>query len=120
MDAVKASCSNDAAIRLTLEKGLDAAIVSYKKRNKNTDLLEDNINSKGYDLMKENKVQQAIEVFKLNVYAFPRSANAFDSLGEAYLEAGNKVLAVENYKKSLLINPKNENAREVLKKLDVQ
>ena len=110
----------DAAIRLTLEKGLDAAIASYKKRNKNTDLLEDNINSKGYDLMKENKVQQAIEVFKLNVYAFPRSANAFDSLGEAYLEAGNKVLAVENYKKSLLLNPKNENAREVLKKLDVQ
>ncbi len=49
--------------------------------------------------------------------AFPKSANAFDSLGEAYLEAGNKDLAIENYKKSLLLNPDNKNAEEVLKRL---
>ena len=110
----------DAAIGLTLEKGLDAAIASYKKRDKKTDLLEDVINAKGYDLINEKKIEKAIEIFRLNTYAFPRSANTFDSLGEAYLEAGNKGLAIENYKKSLLLNPKNENAREVLKKLEVK
>ncbi len=56
-------------------------------------------------------------MFKLNVFAFPKSANAFDSLGEAYLEVGNRDLAIENYKKSLLLNPENKNAEEVLKRL---
>jgi CubicO group peptidase (beta-lactamase class C family) len=108
----------DEIIKLTLEKGLGVATESFQKRNKKIDLLEDVINAKGYDLMKEKKLKEAIEIFKLNVFAFPQSANAFDSLGEAYLEAGDKQSAVENYKKSLLLNPKNENAREVLKRLE--
>jgi Tfp pilus assembly protein PilF len=35
------------------------------------------------------------------------------------LKQGDKALAVENYKKSLDLNPQNENARDVLKKLEV-
>jgi len=97
---------------------LGLATASFQKRNKNIDLLEDLINAKGYDLLKEKKLKEAIEVFKLNVFAFPQSANAFDSLGEAYLESGDKESAIENYKKSLLLNPENENAREVLKRLE--
>lgn len=81
-------------------------------------LLESVINQKGYDLMEEKKLQEAIEIFKLNAFAFPRSANVFDSLGEAYLEAGNKELAIENYKKSLQLDPLNQNARDVLKKIE--
>jgi CubicO group peptidase (beta-lactamase class C family) len=108
----------DEIIKLTLEKGLNVATESFQKRNKKIDLLENVINAKGYDLMEEKKLKEAIEIFKLNVFAFPKSANAFDSLGEAYLEAGDKELAVENYKKSLLLNPENENAREVIKRLE--
>lgn len=108
----------DEIIKLTLEKGLGVATESFQKRKKKIDLLENVINAKGYDLMEGKKLKEAIEIFKLNVFAFPQSANAFDSLGEAYLEAGNKELAVENYKKSLLLDPKNENAREVLKKIE--
>ncbi|MEO6051683.1 MAG: tetratricopeptide repeat protein, partial [Pyrinomonadaceae bacterium] len=108
----------DATIKLTLERGMNAAIESYKKRNKKIDLLENVINAKGYDLIKEKKLKEAIEIFKLNVFAFPKLANAFDSLGEAYLEAGDKKLAVENYRKSLLLNPENENASEILKRLE--
>src|SRR5215203_3787826 len=107
----------DEIIKLTLEKGFDAAIESYKNRNKKIDLLENVINRKGYELMEEKKLKESIETFKLSVFAFPKSANAFDSLGEAYLEAGDKKSAVENYKKSLLLDPQNENAREVLKRL---
>ncbi len=105
-------------IKLTLEKGLEAAIEIHKTRGKTVDLLEPVINAKGYDLIQEKKLKDAIEVFKLNTIAFPRSGNAFDSLGEAYLESGNKVLALENYKKSLELDPGNGNAREVLKKLE--
>lgn len=105
-------------INLTLAKGLNAATKSFQKRNKKLDLLENVINAKGYDLMNEKKLKEAIEIFKLNVFAFPQSANAFDSLGEAYLEAGDRDSAIENYKKSLLLNPENENARAVLKRLE--
>lgn len=108
----------DEIIKLTLEKGLGVATERFQKRNKKVDLLENVINAKGYDLMEEKKLKEAIEIFKLNVFAFPQSANAFDSLGEAYLEVGDKESAVENYKKSLLLNPENENAREVLKRLE--
>ena len=67
--------------------------------------------------MGEKKLKESINVFRLNVLAFPKSANAYDSLGEAYLESGDKKAAIENYKKSLELDPGNENAREVLKKL---
>ena len=41
----------------------------------------------------------------------------YDSLGEAYAAAGKKELAIENYEKSLHLDPKNDNAKERLKKL---
>jgi predicted Zn-dependent protease len=52
------------------------------------------------------------------VLAFPKSANAYDSLGEAYEEAGYKALAVENYKRVLLLDSENEHAQNVLKRLE--
>jgi CubicO group peptidase (beta-lactamase class C family) len=108
----------EATIKLTLERGLSAAIESYQKRNRRVDLLEGLINAKGFDLMSEKKLNEAIEIFKLNAFAFPKSSIAFESLGEAYLEAGNKELALENYKKSLLLNSENENSREAIKRLE--
>jgi tetratricopeptide (TPR) repeat protein len=104
-------------IKITLEEGFEAGGKSYKKRPRNVNLLERVVNVKAYELLSDKKLPKAIEVFKLNVFAFPQSANAFDSLGEAYLEAGNKDLAIENYKKSLMLNPENKNAEEVLKSL---
>ncbi|HKP69882.1 MAG TPA: serine hydrolase [Pyrinomonadaceae bacterium] len=104
-------------MQLVLTKGLNAATGRFQKRDKVIDLLENVVNRKGYDLIEEKKFKEAIEIFKLNTVAFPRSSNAFDSLGEAYLESGDKKSAVENYKKSLELDPGNENAREVLKKI---
>lgn len=45
---------------------------------------------------------------------FPGSWNEYDSLGEAYLKAGKKELAIENYKNSLELNPKNANAQKLI------
>lgn len=108
----------DEVVRLVLEKDLSAATENYKRRKKGLDLVEPVINAKGYDLLSEKKWREAIDLFKLNVFAFPRSANAFDSLGEAFLESGDKASAIENYKKSLLLDPENGNAREVLERLE--
>ena len=57
-------------------------------------------------------------VFKLNVTDYPQSANAYDSLAEAYMTGGDKELAIRNYRRSVELNPGNTNAVEMLKKLE--
>ncbi len=44
-------------------------------------------------------------------------ARVYDSLGEAYMKTGQKELAIQNYEKSLQLDPKNQNAVDMLKKL---
>ncbi len=75
------------------------------------------LNNLGYILLGTGKTREAIEIFKLNAVEHPGSANAYDSLGEAYKKNGDKELAVKNYKKSLELNPQNKNAERVLKQL---
>ena len=69
-------------------------------------------------MLNGKNIKQAMDIFELNVYAFPQSANAFDSFAEAYMENGDKELAMKYYKKSLELNPENENAKDMLKKLE--
>ena len=60
---------------------------------------------------------RAIEIFQLNVRAFPNSANVYDSLGEAYLAHADTALAVISYRRSLELDPNNGNAADILKRL---
>jgi pentatricopeptide repeat protein len=62
---------------------------------------ERELNDFGYELLREQKVPEAIEVFELNVEAFPNSANTYDSLAEAYLNAGKTDEALNYYRKAL-------------------
>jgi tetratricopeptide (TPR) repeat protein len=78
---------------------------------------ENELNSLGYRLLEEKRFEQAIAVLKLNAAEYPRSANAYDSLGEAYMLAGRRDPAIANYRKSLALDPRNENARAMLEKL---
>jgi tetratricopeptide (TPR) repeat protein len=74
----------------------------------------------GNALIQYNKLNEAIELFNYIVEEYPKSADAYDSLGEAYMKAGQKNLAIESYRKSLELNPDNTNAREMLEKLENQ
>lgn len=85
--------------------------------NVNNHATEVDINTAGYDLFLAKKIDEAIEVFKLNVKLFPGSWNTYDSLGEAYAAAGNKKEAIANYEKSIQLNPKSDAGREALAKL---
>jgi len=78
---------------------------------------EHSINSAAYALMQTGKSTEAIELFKLNVRLYPESWNVYDSLGEGYAGAGEKALAIQNYEKSMQLNPKNENGKVALAKL---
>jgi tetratricopeptide (TPR) repeat protein len=64
------------------------------------------------------KTKEAIDIFKLNVEAFPQSFNTYGSLGEAYMKNGDKELAIQNYKKSLELNPQNTGATRALAQLN--
>ena len=55
---------------------------------------------------------------ELNIEAYPQSGNVYDSLGEAYMDDGNKPQAIANYQKSLQLNPKNGGAVKMLQKLN--
>ena len=63
--------------------------------------IENTINNTGYALLAAKKPQEAIDVFQVNVKLYPQSWNAYDSLGEAYMEAGQKDLAIRNYESPL-------------------
>jgi Flp pilus assembly protein TadD len=59
----------------------------------------------------------AVNLFRLNVEAFPKSANAYDSLSEAYDRSGNRDLAIENARKALELLPNDANINDQRREL---
>jgi tetratricopeptide (TPR) repeat protein len=78
---------------------------------------EDQLNGLGYALLEKDRVQDAVRIFDLNAAEHPRSANVYDSLGDAYLKLGSKAAAIRSYRKSLELDPSNANARNRLQEL---
>jgi len=79
--------------------------------------LERILNGLGYTHLRKNDVAAAVQIFRLNVDLFPESSNVYDSYGEALMVNEQIDLSIQNYKKSLELNPDNKNAERVLKKL---
>ncbi len=103
------------------QKGIAPALQQYRElkrtRPDSYDFSEPVLDRLGYDLLRSQKVKEAIEIFKLNVEMFPQAFNVYDSLGEAYMVNGDKELAIKNYEKALELNPQNTNSVNMLKKL---
>lgn len=78
---------------------------------------EAEFNTLGYRFLNEGKTDEAVEVFAMCTESFPMSANAWDSLGEAYLKRNDKKSAKESLEKSLDLNPKNTNAKMLLEQM---
>lgn len=99
------------------KSGISTALEYYKSIKDSTGyyLSEGEMNGTGYGFLETGKVKDAAAVFKLNTQAFPKSSNVYDSYGEALLALGNKTEAIENYKKSVKLNPGNEGGIKVLK-----
>jgi len=100
---------------------VESAIKTYYeiKRTKfsDYDFSESELNSLGYLLLRQNRIEEAIRIFKENMNLFPDSWNAYDSLAEAYMKNNDKEQAIHYYKESLGLNPENENAETMLKKI---
>ena len=78
---------------------------------------ESPMNTFGYALLGKKRVADAIEIFKLNTEAYPKSANVYDSLGDAYQAAGRKDDAIKSYEKALAIDPNYPSSVESIRKL---
>lgn len=99
------------------QKGFSSAIEIYehlRKTNQNFYLREDVLNEWAYGLLGSNKNDDAISIFKLGVYLFPKSVNAYDSLAEAYEKVGDLTNAILNYEKCLTLDPISEHAQQRL------
>lgn len=110
--------------KLIDEEGVDKAckyFINSKNRNKSIQLFsESKMNMKGYDFFERKDYDSAIKLFQLNIESYPSSWNTYDSLAEAYMATGNKEKAKEFYSKSIELNPNNEAAKEILKKIYIE
>lgn len=110
-------------IRNECYKDIDKGIELYKKLKKDNNAeynfsSESELNMFGYELLKDGNIESAIKIFNLNVTEFPNSPNAYDSRGEAYFNKKEYLLSKNDYSKVLELDPTNQNAKEILLKIE--
>jgi tetratricopeptide (TPR) repeat protein len=126
LPTIKVALINRTSIAEPLEAtiasaGIDSAVRQYHDlkatRRGNYDFSEFELNRLGYKLITAKQYKAAIQIFQLNVEAFPQSGNTYDSLAEGYMDNGDRALSIANYHRSLQLDPANGNAVVMLKKL---
>jgi C-terminal processing protease CtpA/Prc len=111
-EAERHAPDDPAAAREIVTRALDEA--------RSADIADEiSVNILGYEYLGKKNYPMAVQVLGYNARTFPRSANVYDSLGEGYMKSGNSALAIENYRKTLQVNPDNPGAREALRSLGV-
>lgn len=78
---------------------------------------ESNVNDLGYFFMGINKLDKAYALLKRNTINYPQSSNAWDSLGDYYVAAGNKQKAIEAFKKSLSLQETTDTRQKLNEEL---
>lgn len=79
--------------------------------------LERLLNVLGYDLKSNDRLPDALDIFRLNVELFPQSSNVHDSLGEALVSAGDRAGALASYDRAVQLDPANVHAAQALEQL---
>lgn len=107
-----------------IQKGIDHAAAcfnSYKSDTGHFYFSEWEMNRLGYEFLYftqfPQRLQFALETFKLNTLLFPDSYNAYDSYAEALKENGKKQEAILMYQKSVQLNPQNKEGKAALQQL---
>jgi putative CocE/NonD family hydrolase len=107
----------DVLLKTIEEKGIKEAIAQYRRlKEKDFDAYrfdEGQLNGLGYKLLKKEKINNAVEIFELNIEEYPKYADGYNSLGEAYMTKGDKQRAITYYKKSVELNPNNLDADRI-------
>jgi CubicO group peptidase (beta-lactamase class C family) len=115
--------ANIELLRLIKATSIDEGILQFKNAiisNNNAynfNGLENSLNVIGYNYISNGDLISAIKILKLNTEQFPESANAHDSLGEAYYSNKQMPLALQHYRKSLELDPKNDNVKKMIEQI---
>jgi dienelactone hydrolase len=81
-------------------------LTEARKKDPKANLFSEGVvNGVGYEHLQAGDTKGAIEIFKLNVAAYPNSPNVYDSLSDGYVAEGQKDLAQENARKALTLLP---------------
>ena len=102
---------------LDSEKNMDEIVDFVKNadlQNSEYNVSESEINAFGYELMTQNKSEEALKILKLNTELYPGGFNTYDSCGECLLKLGCIEEGIAAYQKSLELNQENENAKRIL------
>ncbi len=102
------------------DDGVEAAFSRYHamKDSRPAEAFDESLlNTLGYRMLRAGRMQDAVAIFELNVAEYPEASNPYDSLGEAYLAAGDTARAIENYRRSVELDPDNTNGIAVLERL---
>lgn len=78
------------------------------------------LNTLGYVLLRAKKTEEALFVFEFNTKLFPLNYNVYDSLAEAYYATNNYNEAIKNYYKVLSMNPDNDNAKNMIERINAK
>lgn len=119
-DTLLAKSAGDVVIEQGIEKFQRTFDLTWKRDQKSPFVQENFINGLGYYLVGKKKMKEAIDIFKVNVAAYPKSGNTYDSLAEAYMNIGDKQRAIEFYRMAIEVEPNYANAKaaaELIKRL---
>jgi tetratricopeptide (TPR) repeat protein len=94
-----------------LEKTGDAKAAEALRARAMKIAVEADLNTYGYQLLGQKKLDEAIAIFQRNTREHPQSWNVWDSLAEGYERQGNKKAAIENYTKALTMAPESQKKR---------
>ncbi|MDP9080821.1 MAG: beta-lactamase family protein [Bacteroidota bacterium] len=107
--------------RSLISEGEDAAfakLITMVPDTLNYNLTQSEMNDLGYEFFNDHKTDLALQTFRAAVYVFPNSDNLFNSYGEILVKSGRKEAAIVMYKRSLLLNPKNDDSKKSLADLE--
>jgi CubicO group peptidase (beta-lactamase class C family) len=97
-----------------------AIAMDLKRKDTAFTIPQTDLNDLGFIMIGRNKKKEAVEIFKYDVEAYPNDGDAYNGLAQAYEENGDKQLAINNYKKSVELNPQNNFAADRIKQLGAE
>lgn len=91
--------------------------LDLKRNDTSFKIPESDVNDLAFILLGKNMKNEAIDIFKYNLATNPNSGSTYEGLAEGYDDAGEKELAIKNFKKAVELNPNNGYAADRIKKL---
>jgi tetratricopeptide (TPR) repeat protein len=119
----RAPSSMEDVLQAALPRGEEPTLAAYKQfvddpTHRFMPDQEARINALGYKLIRDKNLEGAVRIFEVNAHEHPNSANAYDSLGEGYADAGDVQKAIQAYRRSVELNPGNDGAKQMILKLE--